>query len=239
MTRSQTTRGQTTRGRFPVGLTITVAISLAILISLGMWQVQRLTWKTQLLANVAAAKTADVTPLPEVLKLKNPEYRRTQTDCSSLATAPFIELHAIIDGKPGVRLISPCYGPDGTILVDRGFVADTISARPSVGPSAEAVRITGILRKGDKGNSFTPPPANDLFYARDLDAMKKALHVEGGADYFLMAETSSNPEWQALKPAPLPTDIPNRHLEYALTWFALAGVLLAIYAAMLLKRLKA
>jgi surfeit locus 1 family protein len=53
-----------------------------------------------------------------------------------------------------------------------------------------------------------------------------------------MAETSSNPEWQALKPAPLPVDIPNDHLQYALTWFGLAGALLAVYAAMLWGRFK-
>ena len=58
------------------------------------------------------------------------------------------------------------------------------------------------------------------------------------APLFLMAETSSNPEWKALVPAPLPTDIPNRHLEYALTWYGLAGALLGVYAAMLLRSRK-
>lgn len=227
------------KGKFPFGLTVTVAVALAILISLGVWQLQRLAWKTELLADVAAAKTAPVRPLAEALAMKDAEYRRVETDCRSLATAPFIELHAIIDGVTGVRLVSPCYSPDGNILVDRGFVAAEISARPGVMTSDQFVHVTGVLRRSEKGNAFTPPPGGGKFYSRDLAAMKKALGVEGGADYFLMAETSSNPEWQALKPAPLPADIPNRHLEYALTWFGLAGVLVAIYAAMLMRRLKA
>ena len=54
-----------------------------------------------------------------------------------------------------------------------------------------------------------------------------------------MAETSSNPEWPALIPEPLPLDIPNRHLEYALTWFGLAAALAAVYAALVRRRMKA
>ena len=65
-----------------------------------------------------------------------------------------------------------------------------------------------------------------------------ALGARRHPDVMVLAETSSNPEWAALVPMPLPPDVPNRHLEYALTWFGLAGVLLSIYAAMLRKRLK-
>jgi surfeit locus 1 family protein len=53
-----------------------------------------------------------------------------------------------------------------------------------------------------------------------------------------MAETSSNPEWKALKPIALPAQISNRHLEYAVTWFGLALTLAGVYAAMLFKRLR-
>jgi surfeit locus 1 family protein len=54
-----------------------------------------------------------------------------------------------------------------------------------------------------------------------------------------MAETVTNPEFKALVPAPVPTDIPNRHLEYALTWFGLAAALAGVYAAALFKRMRA
>jgi surfeit locus 1 family protein len=63
--------------------------------------------------------------------------------------------------------------------------------------------------------------------------MARALHVSRPAPLMLMAETSTNPEWKALIPQPLPAEISNRHLEYALTWFGLAGALMAVYAAML------
>ena len=58
------------------------------------------------------------------------------------------------------------------------------------------------------------------------------------AGLILMAETSTNPDWKALDPQPLPAEIPNRHLEYALTWFGLAAALACVYAATLWKRWK-
>ena len=53
-----------------------------------------------------------------------------------------------------------------------------------------------------------------------------------------MAETATNPEFPALKPAAIPTDIPNNHLSYALTWFGLAGALVGVYAALLRKKMQ-
>jgi len=86
-------------------------------------------------------------------------------------------------------------------------------------------------------------PKNDLagnhWYSRDVAAMAKALGATRPGPLILMAETSSNPEWPALKALPLPAEIPNRHLEYALTWFGLAAALACVYAASLWKWWKA
>ena len=66
--------------------------------------------------------------------------------------------------------------------------------------------------------------------------MAQALNVQRPAPLFLMAETSTNPDWKALNPAPLPSEIPNRHFEYALTWFGLAAALAGVYVAVLWKK---
>ena len=68
--------------------------------------------------------------------------------------------------------------------------------------------------------------------------MARALNAAPAAPAFLMAETSSNPEWKALVPLAVPREISNRHLEYAVTWFGLALTLAGVYAAMLFKRLR-
>jgi surfeit locus 1 family protein len=229
-------------GRFPIGLTIAAAVALALLIGLGVWQLKRLAWKENLLAEIAArSHAAPVSVAKGLAGAKDPEFTRVFADCPALASAPFVEVYSIRDGQAGSRLVSLCRPTEGgrAVLVDRGFVADTISARPSQAGGTGVVRVVGLLRQGDKGGLFTPVPRDGRFYSRDIAAIARALKAGPDvAPLMLSAETSSNPDWKALDPTPLPVDIPNRHLEYALTWFGLAGALAAVYGAMLLRRQK-
>jgi len=232
-------------GRFPVGLTIAVAIALAILIGLGTWQLQRLAWKRDLLDRIAALQAAPAQPIGAVLERlaagADADFTRVTATCPGLGAAPFLEFYSVRDGQAGSRLISACRVETGryaSVLVDRGFVADTISARPPVAASADPMTVTGVLRQPETGNAFSAPNQPGRWYTRDVAAMAAQLRAPSPAPLFLMAETASNPEWKALVPAPIPTDIPNRHLEYALTWYGLAGALLGVYAAMLLRSRK-
>ena len=234
--------------RFPIGLTLAVGVSLVILIGLGTWQLQRLAWKQELLARVAVLQDAPAQPglaaLERLSAGADLDFTRIRLTCPGLGTAPYLELFAVRDGKAGSRLISACRVAGGryrSVLIDRGFVVDSISARPPVNVSDRSpVEIVGVLRAPEAGNAFSP--ANDgaanRWYVRDAAAMARALRVDAPAPLFLMAETSSNPSWQALEPSPLPAEIPNRHLEYALTWFGLAAALVGVYAAMLWRRWK-
>lgn len=235
------------RGRFPIGLTLATAVSLVILIGLGTWQLQRLAWKDDVLARIAALQSAPAGPiapaLAQVAAGGDAEFTRVTATCPGLATAPFLELYAVREGQAGVRLISSCptaAPPYASVLVDRGFVADTVSARPAVDPAAQApLVVTGVLRAPEPTNSFSPANAPGRWYVRDVAAMAAQLKAPSPAPLFLMAETSSNPGWAALVPAPVPANIANRHLEYALTWYGLAAALLGVYAALLFKRRKA
>lgn len=233
--------------RFPVGLTLAVAIAMTILVGLGVWQLQRLAWKRDLLARVSALQAAAPRPAGPVLeKLARGEdvgFTRVTVTCPGIATAPYLELYGLREGQAGSRLISACRladGPYRALLIDRGFVADIISARPPVAASEAPLDVTGVLRTPDKASLVTPPNqvAANRWFSRDVAAMAAALKAEAPAPVFLMAETPTNPEWKALVPAPLPADIPNRHLEYALTWFGLAAALAGVYAALLFKRLR-
>jgi surfeit locus 1 family protein len=136
--------------------------------------------------------------------------------------------------------------------VDRGYVLQTISSRPAVIPGdSYPFKVTGFLispireltRPTGKVEFDKPlppvAPGSKLWMNRDLPGMAAALGIRDPAPYFLAAENSTNPDWQALRPGLPPVIISNNHLQYAFTWFALAGVLAAIYAAMLKKRLKA
>ena len=239
--------------RFPVGLTLTTAVAFVILVMLGTWQVQRLSWKRDLLARIEALRDAPARPADAVLAtvpeaggadgdgLAAADFTRVTVACPGLGSAPFLELYAVREGQAGARLISACAieaGPYRSVLVDRGFVADTISARPPVRADVEPMTVTGVLRRPEPGNAFSPPNTPERWFTRDVPAMARTLGAAAPAPLVLMAETSTNPGWPALDPAPIPADIANRHLEYALTWYGLAAALLGVYAAMLARRRK-
>lgn len=232
-----------TRARFPIGLTVTVAIAFAILVTLGTWQVQRLHWKEGVLARVAALQAAPARPVEGVLDAVSrggdADFTRVKVTCPGLAKAPFVELYFVRDGQIGARLISACRTASlkyRSVLVDRGFVADTISARPPVDPADGApLELVGVLRMPEHGNLFSPPNTPGQWFVRDVPAMAAALKAPDPAPLFLMAETATNPEFKALVPVPVPVEIPNNHLSYALTWYGLAAALLGVYAAMLLR----
>ena len=230
--------------RFPIGLTFATAVGLTILVSLGIWQLHRLAWKEALLARIARLETAAPVPAAAALdRAASPadlDMVRVRVDCPQLARAGFVELYGMLDGDPGRRLISACpVASDryGALLVDRGFIPDAVSARPASSGPEGPVSVIGVLRVPDRPSLFTPKadPAGRLWFNRDIPAMASALGAARPAPVMLMAETPSNPDFPALKPAPLPAAISNRHLEYALTWFGLAAALLGVYGALLRK----
>lgn len=235
------------RRRFPLGMTLATLVGLAILISLGMWQVQRLAWKEALLERLARLETAAPVDAAPVIRAAGApgelDMVRVRLDCPGLATAPFVELYGLLDGRPGRRIISACSlsgGPYASLLVDRGFIPDGVTARPPVGGSATEAGpapLIGVLRIPDLATRFTPraDPAKRLWFSRDIPAMAAVLGASRPVPLMLMAETKSNPGLAELVPSPVPAAISNRHLEYALTWFGLAAALAGVYAARLRK----
>jgi surfeit locus 1 family protein len=231
---------------FPVGLSIAAAIAFAILIGLGVWQLQRLRWKEALLAHVAKLEMASPRSLEYTLgqlaRGRDVEFTRVAVVCPGLATAPYLEVYDLREGSIGARLVSACpVDADGykTILVDRGFVPDTTPARPPLdAKDMTPIEVVGVLRKPERGNFATPPNQPGHWYLHDVAAMSKALNAPGPAPVFLFAESRVNPSIRALVPAPLPVQIANRHLEYALTWFGLAGALAGVYGAAVFKRMR-
>lgn len=211
-----------------------------MLVSLGIWQARRLAWKEALIARAEAAAARPPAPLSEVFAEGDPEFRTVRVQCPGLATAPFVELRSIQDGRPGVRLISACR-PSGfafAFLVDRGFVDEAISARPPVQASQAPLVVEGQVREAPAPNPFSPAPQNGQFYARDVEAMGRALGAPEASRHMIFATRSTNPEWRALEPSAPPAAFSNNHLGYAITWFGLAAALAGVYAAFLRRRLK-
>jgi surfeit locus 1 family protein len=217
-------------------------IGVGILVGLGVWQLQRLKWKEDLLARVAALQTAPARPLEGVLAAGGDlDFKRADVACPDLERRPMLRMFAVRDGTAGYHLIAACpikAGVYASVLVDRGFISIEQSAT-AMQPGRETLPglVTGVLRKGDKATFVTPAnrSGDNLWYSRDVPAMAKALNAGAPAPVFLMLEKPAALPSGPL-PAPMPAEIPNRHLEYALTWFGLAAALVGVYVAMLFRR---
>lgn len=188
---------------------------VALLVSLGVWQSQRLAWKRGVLAEIEARVAAAPAPLPQAPDPAAHRFRPVVVEGRFAGATHRVVTTA--DG-PAFRLVSPFESDGRRILVDRGTVPADAAVPP---PPAGALRLTGNLHWPDEADRFTPPPdlAAGLWYARDVAAMADALAAEP-----LLIVAREVPGDRA-SPAPVGTaGIPNDHLEYALTWFSLAAI---------------
>nr|WP_246645419.1 SURF1 family protein [Rhizobium redzepovicii] len=227
------------RRRLPVITGILVLIALAILISLGTWQVERLHWKEGLLADIAARQVAAPVPLADIEAMAasggDIEYRKVT------ATGRYInnkERHffATWRGQTGFYVYTPLELADGrALLVNRGFVPYE-NKEPEMrmqGQLTDQQTVTGLAREKLPGKPSWVVPDNDIakniFYWKDLDVMGESVGLEKARviPFFVDADSTPNP-------AGLPiggvtqVDLPNDHLQYAFTWYGLAAVLVAV-----------
>ena len=223
--------------------TVFTAVLVPIMIGLGLWQFQRLDWKTDLIQRMKTRMVEEPQPLPPPgdwasLDLKDLEYR------PFTVTGHFLngkEMHYFTQDRdtavPGYLLITPleiesASGKPAYVLVDRGFVPMQLAdpaTRPGSEPEGE-VTITGFLRENERRGVFS---ANDeveknVWMVRDVQKMAKAADVKPYAPFMLQAD-GTVPEGTWPKPRRVHVDLPNNHFDYALTWLGLAGVLLGIY----------
>lgn len=210
--------------------------ALVTLLALGTWQLERLAWKTELIAHRQSQLAVPPMPLAAV-PAGHPgataglEFRRVRARGVFLHERE-IHLAATRRGKPGFRVITPLRRTGGaTLLVDRGWVpaAAREPARRALGQVQGEVEVEGVVRGGGRPGWFTPDndPAANYWFWRDLPAMAAAAGVEAPA-IVLEAGLAANPGGLPIG-SEITADPPNNHLGYAVTWFSLAAALVTIY----------
>jgi surfeit locus 1 family protein len=223
--------------------------ALAILLALGTWQMQRKAWKEDLIARITARVGQQPIALIDALvpSADGLEYTRVRARGTFLHGGEQLLWEPDPRLGPGYDVVTPLKLGDGRfILVNRGYVTEALkapSARPQ-GQVAGEVEIIGLLREPPSRGTFDPDrdPKTGVWHWRDLDGMTRAaLGAEAGkaARLFLDAEAAAaNPGGWPNGGATRLT-LPNRHLEYALTWYGLAATLVAVLAAFLIGRWRA
>ena len=220
--------------------TVCAIPALAILILLGNWQMDRLTWKEGLLSQIEQGLSAEPAPLPAQTDWATLDDETLRYTTASV-TGTFDhtkEAHiyiASIEGEPGYHVITPLHlTSGGWVLVDRGFVPISRKApqtRPT-GQVAGEVMIEGILVVPEEANSFTPEPdlAKNIWYHRPVDRLAAQAGVSPVFPLLLDAGDMPNPGGLPVG-GQTRLELKNPHLGYAMTWYGLAATLVGVWLA--------
>ncbi|MBM3517186.1 MAG: SURF1 family protein [Alphaproteobacteria bacterium] len=214
-----------------LGTALPVLAVFLVLIGLGTWQVQRLRWKTALIAHMEEGLVAAPVALPTE-DLAGLDYRRVEVSGTFLHQHELHLLARAVGGRPGRHIVTPLRRTDGPIvLIDRGWVPEDRAdpATRIAGQIGGIVTVEGIARRPAAGGYFMPDndPARNRWYWIDLAAAERTLRLP------------LQPVVVEAGPAPNPGGYPvggqtiiardNPHLGYALTWYGLAAALAVIY----------
>jgi len=206
----------------------------AILLWLGFWQMQRLEWKLDVIADIDTRIAATAVALPQNPEPQSDAYLPVQVH----GTLDDGYLRVLVSQKEigaGYRIISALDTGDRRVLLDRGFVPVALKNIPV---HDAPITVQGNLQWPDETDSFTPEAdiAGNIWFARDVSQMAQALDTE---EVLVVAKQSSVNDAPI---SPLPVDtaaIPNDHLQYAITWFSLAVIWIAMSLAFILRARRA
>jgi len=218
-----------------IGLTAATAVLFAVLVGLGVWQLDRLQWKLALIASVESNIQAPPLSLDDALALgPKAEYRRVKLFGRYENTMEAYVFGTDADGGAAYHVLVPFQTGRGFVMVDRGIVPPErrnpqSRRRGQVGGLAH---IVGVWRLPDRPGYFTPQPdpGHRVWYVRDVRAIAASESVKLVSPAVVEADAAPNRGgWP--KGGQTQVTFRNEHLQYAITWFALAAVLLGVYFA--------
>jgi surfeit locus 1 family protein len=229
------------RGLLVPGLAVLAA--LCLLVSLGTWQLERKAWKEALIATLAERVAAAPTDLPSrsawnSLDRGDMEFRRVtfaaefRHDQEALVYTAGSGLRSDVSG-PGYWVFTPARLTDGSVVVvNRGFVPEGRQdpASRAVGRVSGTIEIVGAVRWPEPRGLFAPAddPARNLWFVRDHTAMAAARNWGPVAPFFVDQEAPAPPGGLPRVGKIVP-NLRNDHLQYAVTWYALALVLVVVF----------
>ncbi|WP_292669323.1 SURF1 family protein [Mesorhizobium sp.] len=211
-----------------------------VLLGLGTWQVQRLYWKEGLLQTIDQRTHSAPRPLADVER----EFTSTGDVDYTPVTVTGTFLHrgerhffATWEGGSGFDVFTPLQLDDGRfVLINRGFVPYDLkdAARRPQGQVAGKVTVTGLARNPLPAKPSMMLPDNDaqknIFYWKDRDAMATSAGLPAGAGlvpFFIDVNAAPNPGGLPVGGVTV-IDLPNSHLQYAITWYGLAAALAGV-----------
>lgn len=215
-----------------IGIGFLTLFFFATFISLGVWQVERLSWKLDLIARVdarvhaPAASAPDEAAWPSVDAAKD-EYRHVTASGRLLHDRSAL-VYASTERGPGYWVLTPLQFDNGAVVyINRGWVPTERkdAASRTEGDPSGPVQVTGLLRMTEPGGTLlrSNDPPSGRWYSRDVEAMGKTAGLSRVAPFFIDADATPNPGGLPVGGLTI-VRFPNSHLSYALTWFAMAAL---------------
>lgn len=238
--------------------TLMTLVMLPVLIALGNWQLQRMYWKEDLIARLAASRTAEPASLADVWARaqagENLEFTRVRVT-GTFDHGSERHLYAPTTQSQGWDVFTVLDAPEGPIYVNRGWVPDKLKdpATRTQGQIAQAITVTGLARLPEAKGAFTAQddakgnrwfhrdPAEFFWNGKTPDQRRMFQET---AKFRMVAPFSIDAEPESANPGSWPkasaTEIrvANRHLEYVVTWWGLAATLMVVFFLFARKRLR-
>ncbi|MGO4124373.1 SURF1 family protein [Inquilinus sp. YAF38] len=225
--------------------TVFLIPALALMLGLGIWQLERLAWKTDLIDRIERGLAAPPVPLPARIDDPGFDYRRVTVTGRLDALHAFPLLARVHDGAAGIQVVTPLLRDDGgpAVMINRGWVPLGPDGKPAAydPPPEGTVTVEGVARRPLPQGWMQPDnsPATNEWFWTDLPTMAAAAGLDEVAP--IVVEQSAGPEASAGRARPpiggqTQINLPNDHLQYAITWFGFAVILIAIYLLHHLRR---
>lgn len=236
-------------------LAVTTLIAFVILCGLGVWQLQRLAWKTELIETVEirTVEPAIAAPGPNewpALDLDELDYRPVTLSGTFRNADEAHVFDSLTEAKgplsgPGYFILTPFQTTEGWwVIVNRGFVPEEFK-EPGTRPGGQIegpTTITGLLRQPQGRNTFTPADniAENQWFTRDPGPIGDARGLDPAtlAPYYVDAAFDPSPPNGMPQGGETAVTFSNNHLQYVVTWFGLAAALVVIFIVMVRARRK-
>jgi len=239
------------RRRSTAGFGVFTLAVVMLFVGLGVWQLQRRVEKHALIAALTErlAATPSALPPPAQWRALTPEQDEFRRVSFAATYPPLPDAMVYSSGSavredisgPGTWAFLPARLPDGaTVVINAGFVQNTMQDRAQQDRALarlitnEPVTLTGYLRFPETAGALTPAenPAKRLWFTRDHQAMARALGWGEVAPFYIDLEAPV-PAGGVPKPGALEVHLKDDHMQYAITWFALAGAVVIAFGVWL------
>jgi surfeit locus 1 family protein len=221
-------------------------VAVVAFIGLGSWQLQRKAWKEALIESLEQRLSAPAGDLPSRERwaslTPSDEFRRVKFSATFVPGAEALvytsgsALRSDVSG-PGYWVFAPAQvASGGVVVVNRGFVPEGRQdlATRAAGAATGDAALVGVMRWPESRGVFSPQddPGRNLWFVRDPVAIAAAKGWGEVAPFFIELE-SPQPPGGLPRAGALKVNLRNEHLQYAITWYGLALVVMLMFGVWL------